>query len=111
MIKELLKLVNEHFDVSILVFLFIFSAVMLAAFPTQEELGRFIENGALPVGIISYITGRRVGQLASTLADKTSTTTMTADTTGKVTIDTAATVKNDPVVSADKKNPDNEEKP
>lgn len=44
-------LIHDHFDkiaeVSVLLFIFIFATCMLAAFKGNEEMSRWIENGAV----------------------------------------------------------------
>ena len=44
-------IINNHFDkiaeISVLVFIFVFATCMLAAFKGNEEMSRWIENGAI----------------------------------------------------------------
>lgn len=44
-------IINAHFDkiaeISVLVFIFVFATTMLAAFKGNEEMSRWIENGAV----------------------------------------------------------------
>jgi hypothetical protein len=55
--------VSTHFDMLLLVFIFVFSSLMLALFPMRDEMARWIEGGA-----IITIMARSMG-----LATKTAT--------------------------------------
>lgn len=51
-------LIHQHFELLVLVFLFIFSTAMLAAFPQREEMARWIEGGVAIAAIVTITRGR-----------------------------------------------------
>lgn len=65
------ELLSSHFDkiweMSILVFIFVFAVIMLAFFPQREEMSRFIENGAI-IAILARAFGGQVKSAPATPA-------------------------------------------
>lgn len=60
----------SHFETCVLVFIFVFGAVMLAFFPMKEELARWIEGGTV-VGILARAFGTPKTDTKSTEQGKT----------------------------------------
>jgi hypothetical protein len=69
--------INLHFEILLLVFIFVFSTIMLAAFPMREEMARWIENG-----VVITIIARSMGVGKSDTGSK-SDTTKTGETDAK----------------------------
>ena len=78
------SMIEAHFEVLILVFIFVFASGMLALFPMREELARWIENGA-----IITIIARGMGAKAP-IPPNTTNKTIVMETTNP------APEKNDP---------------
>ncbi len=70
------NLIEAHFEVLILVFIFVFATVLLAVFPGREEMARWIENGA----IVTVIARSMVGGKAPLPPNTTNSTTVTETT-------------------------------
>ncbi len=51
------NLFETHFEILVLLFVFVFGAAMLAAFPMREEMGRWIEGGVAVAAIATMLKG------------------------------------------------------